>query len=72
MSSLQGESPTLTQLLTTPTDHTHHSNAKQMPADVLDALAEVCQRHGGLEPAHAEQLLLKMQHSRRLQMETWA
>lgn len=59
-------------LLTTPTGHTHHSNAKQMPADVLEALAEVCGSHGGLEQADAEQLLRQLQQSRHLQMETWA
>lgn len=59
-------------LLTTPTDTPTASNAKQMPAAVLEALAEVCERFGGLGAVEAQQLLKEMQQHRRLQMETWA
>lgn len=47
-------------------------NAKQMPASVCDALKEVFQQEGGLSAEDAEQMLVAMERSSRLQSETWA
>lgn len=47
-------------------------NAKQMPAGVCDALKEVFQQEGGLSAADAEQMLVAMERSGRLQSETWS
>lgn len=48
------------------------SNAKRMPVDVLDALKEVCIKHGGLAVDEAAALVKKLQDTKRLQLETWA
>ncbi|XP_041816200.1 NADPH-dependent diflavin oxidoreductase 1 [Chelmon rostratus] len=47
-------------------------NAKQMPASVCDALKEVFQEEGGVSAEDAEQMLVAMERSGRLQSETWS
>lgn len=48
------------------------SNAKEMPASVRGALQEVFQQEGKLSADDAEQMLLAMERSGRLQSETWS
>lgn len=48
------------------------SNAKQMPASVRDALKEALQQEGALSSEEAEQMLVVMENSGRLQCETWS
>lgn len=48
------------------------SNAKEMPASVRGALLEVFQQEGALSAEDAEQMLLAMETSGRLQSETWS
>uniref|UniRef100_A0A7N8WZT8 NADPH-dependent diflavin oxidoreductase 1 n=1 Tax=Mastacembelus armatus TaxID=205130 RepID=A0A7N8WZT8_9TELE len=47
-------------------------NAKQMPASVSDALKEVFQQEGGMSAEEAEQMLVTMERTSRLQCETWS
>lgn len=47
-------------------------NAKEMPASVRGALQEVFQQEGKLSADDAEQMLLAMERSGRLQSETWS
>lgn len=47
-------------------------NAKEMPASVRGALQEVFQQEGALSAEDAEQMLLAMERSGRLQSETWS
>ncbi|CAF96712.1 unnamed protein product, partial [Tetraodon nigroviridis] len=47
-------------------------NAKQMPASVRSALKEVFQQEGTLSSEAAEQMLVVMENSGRLQCETWS
>lgn len=49
-----------------------HSNAKQMPASVSDALKEVFQQEGGMSAEEAEQMFAVLERTGRLQMETWS
>ena len=49
-----------------------HSNAKNMPQAVLDALRAVCVQVGGLSEEKAARLLTSMETRRKLQLETWA
>lgn len=48
------------------------SNAKEMPGSVRGALQEVFQQEGKLSAEDAEQMLLAMESSGRLQSETWS
>uniref|UniRef100_A0A8C5HE89 NADPH-dependent diflavin oxidoreductase 1 n=1 Tax=Gouania willdenowi TaxID=441366 RepID=A0A8C5HE89_GOUWI len=47
-------------------------NAKQMPSSVCDALREVFQQQGRLSAEQAEQMLVTMERTGRLQNETWS
>ncbi|XP_038126632.1 NADPH-dependent diflavin oxidoreductase 1 [Cyprinodon tularosa] len=47
-------------------------NAKQMPAAVCDALKETFQQEGGVSAEEAEQMLVAMEKTGRLQSETWS
>lgn len=47
-------------------------NAKQMPAAVCDALQFAFQQEGGVSAQEAEQMLVAMEKTGRLQSETWS
>ncbi|MEQ2214447.1 hypothetical protein XENOCAPTIV_007529, partial [Xenoophorus captivus] len=47
-------------------------NAKQMPAAVCDALKAALQQEGGVSAEEAEQMLVAMEKTGRLQSETWS
>lgn len=48
------------------------SNAKEMPASVREALKVAFQQEGALSSEEAEQMLVVMENSGRLQYETWS
>ena len=47
-------------------------SAKRMPQDVVQALREVLQTHGGATVAEATAYLSAMERSRRLVIEAWS
>lgn len=47
-------------------------NAKQMPADVLNALQTIVQTEGNMKEEEAEQFLKMLEKTYRLQTETWS
>jgi sulfite reductase alpha subunit-like flavoprotein len=47
-------------------------SAKRMPADVIQALSEVLQVHGGATSAEATAYISSMERSKRLVIEAWS
>ena len=47
-------------------------NSKDMPNDVISALKDVFQKHGGMSEVESENYFKEMETKQRFQCETWA